>query len=257
MNMRYYKMANSNILSNVEVVEYIRKSEGFSNKFINSFTSALFSSVVGVLVGMELWKSMQKYNIFLKLVLAVLTVVTLYLLLYCLLKTVLNFFNKIFKEKNTGEMSSKSDYFYTEFQPQIVMGLSLAERILTEHAPYDDKDYQDSLNNIYIHQCLYYFRKLFDDITVNKIFSEDGTNDRVLKEIGYDVFYDTCSAVILQLKRLEAKYSTELNFKKIISNGMSNIVDKNRVESEVKKRENILQTIKNVLKCYEHMLSEN
>lgn len=259
MNAKYYKMANSNLLSNIEIVEYIKQSENSYNKLIDGFSNAIFSSAISVLVGIRLWNSMENKNLFLKIALAFLSIIVLYIISNFLIKIVINFI-KIFgaallKKNNKGEMSKTADYFYTELQPEIVMGLSLSERIISTQFQYNDRDYKENLDRIYIHQCIYFLRKAAEDFSKENIFSyTDIPDERVNKEIGYYAFYDTCSAVIIQLEKLKEKYSIE---QKMWEKELQKVKDGKEseiVKNELEKDSVILHAIGALLTRYKQFL---
>lgn len=262
MNTKYYKMANSNLLSNIEIVEYIKQTEDFSNKLIDGFSNAIFSGVVSVLVGIKLWDSMEDSNIFLKIGLAFLSIIILYLISNFLIKKLLDFLKVIGillpKKKDKGKMSKKADYFYTELQPEIVMGLSLSERIINTNLQYDDKDYKENLDRIYIHQCIYYLRKAAEDIIKEKIYSYNNIpSERVNVEIGYYAFYDTCNAVIIQLEKLREKYCIKQETWK---NKLQEVKDGKKsklLENEVKNVGVTLDEIEILLVRYKQFLGIN
>lgn len=259
MNTKYYKMANSNLLSNIEIVEYIKQSESFSNKLISGFSNAIFSSVVSVLVGIQLWDSMENRNIFLKIGIAFLSIIVLYLLsnlfiqkLLELLKVFVNLFNN---KKNKGEMSKTADFFYTELQPEIVMGLSLSERIISPQSQYNDWNYKENLDRIYIHQCIFYLRKAAEDIIREKIYSYvDIPYERINEEIGFYAFYDTCNAVIIQLEKLRGKYCSEQEKRKNKLQKVEDITEKKLVESEMENGIVVLDAIESLLIRYKQFL---
>lgn len=259
MNTKYYKMANSNLLSNIEIVEYIKQSESFSNKLISSFSNAIFSSVVSVLVGIQLWDSMENKNIFLKIGIAFLSIIVLYFLSNFFIKKLLEFL-KIFKDlllnkKNIGEMSKTTDFFYTELQPEIVMGLSLSERIISPQSQYNDWNYKENLDRIYIHQCIFYLRKAAEDITKEKIYSYvDNPFERINKEIGYYAFYDTCNAVIIQLEKLRGKYCGEQEMRKNKLQEVEDATEKKLVENEMENSIAVQDAIESLLVRYKQFL---
>lgn len=262
MNTRYYKMANSNLFSNIEIVQYIKQSEEFSNKMIDSFSNAIFSSVVSVLVGMKMWNSMEDCNGFIKIGVAFVTILVLYVLAGFLLKKLMEILKlllpKKLKVKSDDNKNLMYDYFYTELQPQIVMGLSLAERILSNQFPYEELEYKKKLDKVYIHQCIYYFRKVSSDIDSKHIYTYcNAPRDRIGEASGYYAFYDTCKAVIFQLEKLKNKYEFENERNKEKMENLKDDKEKKLVNYEVKKNSETLFEIDGLLFRYNQFLGLN
>lgn len=219
MSMRYYKMANSNIFSNIVLTEYIKRSEDNWKNISDNFSNSVFSAAVSVLSGIKLWENLNDYSFILKVAISLFFALLFFIGLNLIVSKIMMFlrylYEIIFCDKiSEPEKKRIREYFYTELQPLVVMGLSLSQRVVSNQENEQDTQYKNDLDSIYLYQCLYYFNEILECSIRNRIY-DYGRNGDLIKIIGEKPLICMYQAVINQLNQLKVKYNsnTELQGK--------------------------------------------
>lgn len=211
MSIHYYKMANSNTFSNVALLEYIKHSEDNWKKISDDFSNSIFSAAVSVLSGIKIWEYLEGYSIVTKTIVSFWVAFVFFIFLNLFVSKIMSLFKYIYDVIFNNKISKEKEheireYFYTELQPLVVMGLSLSQRILDGPNSNQNVIYKVNLDKIYLYQCLYYFDEILKHSLEKKIYNY-GNNDQLTVIIGKEALIGMYDSIIHQLKQLKERYN--------------------------------------------------